>query len=70
MFDYQEQEGIMKAFIEISGALLEVVDEMIEEGYFNDRTEAVNQAVEEMLHRYKIGKLHMKEIEAEMGGDN
>jgi Arc/MetJ-type ribon-helix-helix transcriptional regulator len=60
----------MKAFIEISGALLEVIDEMIEEGYYNDRTEAVNQAVCEMLHRYKIGKLHMKEIEAEKGGIN
>ena len=55
----------MMAFIEISGALLETVDEMIEEGYFNDRTEAVNQAVEEMLHRYKVGKLHMKELEKE-----
>jgi len=60
----------MMAFIEISGDLLETVDEMIGEGYFNDRTEAVNQAVEEMLHRYKVGKLHMKEIESEKGVDN
>jgi len=51
----------MKSFVELSGALLEGVDEMVDEGYFNDRTEAVNQAVEEMLQRYKIGKLRMKE---------
>jgi Arc/MetJ-type ribon-helix-helix transcriptional regulator len=55
----------MKAFIEISKALLDGIDEMIEEGYYNDRMEAVNQAVEEMLHRYKVGKFRMKEQEAE-----
>ena len=51
----------MKSFVEISGVLLEGVDEMVDEGYFNNRIEAVNQAVEEMLQRYKIGKLRMKE---------
>lgn len=51
----------MKAFIEISKVLLEGIDEMVVEGYFNDRTEGVNQAVEEMLSRYKIGKLWMKD---------
>jgi Arc/MetJ-type ribon-helix-helix transcriptional regulator len=61
LFYYSIQEGIMKSFVELSGALLEGVDEMVDEGYFNDRTEAVNQAVEEMLQRYKIGKLRMKE---------
>ena len=61
MFYYSIQEEIMKAFVEISGVLLENLDEMVDEGYFNDRTEAVNQAVEEMLQRYKIGKLRMKE---------
>ena len=61
MFYYLNQEEIMKAFVEISGILLENLDEMVDEGYFNDRTEAVNQAVEEMLQRYKIGKLRMKE---------
>ena len=51
----------MKAFIEVSKVLLKGVDEMVEEGYFNNRTEGVNQAVEEMLSRYKIGKLRMKD---------
>ena len=50
----------MSTFVEISRALLEGIEEMVEEGYFNDRTEAVNRAVEEMLQRYKIGKLRMK----------
>ena len=51
----------MKAFIEVSKVLLKGVDEMVEEGYFNNRTEGVNQAVEEMLSRYKVGKLRMKD---------
>jgi Arc/MetJ-type ribon-helix-helix transcriptional regulator len=54
------QDGIMGAFVEISGVLLKGIEEMVEEGYFNDRTEAVNRAVEEMLQRYKIVKLRMK----------
>jgi Arc/MetJ-type ribon-helix-helix transcriptional regulator len=57
----------MKTFIEISKVLLEGVDEMVEEGYFNDRTEGVNQAVEEMLSRYKIGKLRMKDKRVKQG---
>ncbi len=51
----------MKTFIETSTILLEGIDEMVREGYFNDRTEAVNQAIKEMLDRYKLGKLRMKE---------
>jgi Arc/MetJ-type ribon-helix-helix transcriptional regulator len=51
----------MKTFVETSSILLEGIDEMIENGYFNDRTEAVNQAIKEMLDRYKLGKLRMKE---------
>jgi Arc/MetJ-type ribon-helix-helix transcriptional regulator len=57
----------MKTFIEISKVLLEGIDEMVEEGYFNDRTEGVNQAVEEMLYRYKIGKLRMKDKRLNQG---
>lgn len=59
-FYFLFQDGIMGAFVEISGVLLKGIEEMVEEGYFNDRTEAVNRAVEEMLQRYKIGKLRMK----------
>jgi Arc/MetJ-type ribon-helix-helix transcriptional regulator len=54
------QDGIMGTFVEISEVLLKGIEEMVEEGYFNDRTEAVNRAVEEMLQRYKLGKLRMK----------
>ena len=51
----------MKTFIETSSILLEGIDQMIQDGYFNDRTEAVNEAIKEMLDRYKIGKLRLKE---------
>jgi len=51
----------MKTFIETSSILLDGIDEMIQDGYFNDRTEAVNQAIKEMLDRYKLGKLRLKE---------
>ena len=58
----------MKTFVETSSILLEGIDEMIQAGYFNDRTEAVNQAIEEMLQRYKLGKLRLKE--QELGNKN
>lgn len=51
----------MKTFVETSSILLEGVDEMIREGYFHDRTEAVNEALKEMLNRYKLSKLRAKE---------
>ncbi len=51
----------MKTFAETSSILLDGIDEMIQDGYFNDRTEAVNQAIKEMLDRYKLGKLRLKE---------
>ena len=51
----------MKTFVETSSILLDGVDQMIKDGYFNDRTEAVNEAIKEMLDRYKLGKLRLKE---------
>ena len=51
----------MNTFVETSSILLDGIDEMIQDGYFNDRTEAVNQAIKEMLDRYKLGKLRLKE---------
>jgi Arc/MetJ-type ribon-helix-helix transcriptional regulator len=51
----------MKTFVETSSILMEGVDEMIHEGYFHDRSEAVNEALKEMLDRYKLGKLRAKE---------
>jgi Arc/MetJ-type ribon-helix-helix transcriptional regulator len=57
----------MKTFVETSSILLEGVDEMIREGYFHDRTEAVNEALKEMLDRYKLSKLRAKEQRAPSG---
>ena len=51
----------MKTFVETSSILMEGVDEMIREGYFHDRSEAVNEALKEMLDRYKLSKLRDKE---------
>jgi Arc/MetJ-type ribon-helix-helix transcriptional regulator len=51
----------MKTSVETSSILLEGIDEMIREGYFHDRTEAVNEALKEMLDRYKLSKLRMKD---------
>jgi Arc/MetJ-type ribon-helix-helix transcriptional regulator len=51
----------MKTFVETSSILLDGIDQMIQDGYFNDRTEAVNEALKEMLDRYKLGKLRLKE---------
>ena len=52
---------VMKTFVETSSILMEGVDEMIHEGYFHDRSEAVNEALKEMLDRYKLSKLRAKE---------
>jgi Arc/MetJ-type ribon-helix-helix transcriptional regulator len=60
----------MKTFVETSSILLAEIDEMIQAGYFNDRTEAVNQAIKEMLDRYKLSKLRMKESELYSGKRN
>jgi Arc/MetJ-type ribon-helix-helix transcriptional regulator len=51
----------MKTYVETSSILLEGIDEMVHDGYFNNRAEAVNQAIKEMLDRYKLGKLRMKD---------
>jgi Arc/MetJ-type ribon-helix-helix transcriptional regulator len=60
----------MKTFVETSSILLAEIDEMIQAGYFNDRTEAVNQAIKEMIDRYKLSKLRMKENELYSGKQN
>jgi Arc/MetJ-type ribon-helix-helix transcriptional regulator len=56
-----KRESVMKTYVETSSILLEGVDEMIHEGYFHDRTEAVNEAIKEMLDRYKLSKLRSKD---------
>ncbi|MCX8058892.1 MAG: ribbon-helix-helix domain-containing protein [Spirochaetes bacterium] len=47
--------------IEISNILLEEIDEMIKEGYFISREEAVNEACDRMIKEYKLAKLKDKD---------
>lgn len=50
-----------KTYVETSTYLLEGIDEMVREGYYKDRTEGVNDAIRQLLKRYKISKLHAKD---------
>ncbi|MFN3412031.1 MAG: ribbon-helix-helix domain-containing protein [Exilispira sp.] len=49
-----------KESIEISEILLKEIDEMIENGYYSSRTEAVNDAIDQFIKRYKLSKLKEK----------
>jgi len=49
-----------KELIEISEILLKEIDEMIKNGYYNNRIEAVNDAVDQMIKQYKLTKLKEK----------
>jgi len=51
-----------KTYVETSAYLLEEIDEMVREGYYTSRTEAVNDALRELLKRYKLSKLHAKDM--------
>ncbi len=50
-----------KAYVETSAHLLEGIDEMVKEGYYSDRTEAVNEAISLLLKNYKVSKLYAKD---------
>lgn len=50
-----------KAYVETSEYLLEGLDEMIRQGFYHDRTEAVNDAIRMLLKNYKLSKLHAKD---------
>ncbi len=50
-----------KELIEVSEILLKEIDEMISNGYYNSRAEAVNDAVDQMIKKYKLSKLKEKE---------
>jgi Arc/MetJ-type ribon-helix-helix transcriptional regulator len=52
---------VSKAYVETSEYLLEGLDEMIQEGFYHDRSEAVNDAIRALLKNYKISKLHLKD---------
>ncbi len=48
-------------YVETSTYLLEEIDEMVREGFYHDRTEAVNDAIRMLLKQYKLSKLHAKD---------
>ena len=50
-----------KTYIETSTDLLEGIDEMVREGFYRDRSEAVNDALQLLLKQYKVSKLHVKD---------
>ncbi len=47
--------------IPISEILIKEIDEMIEKGYYKDRVEAVNDACDQLLKKYKLSKLATKD---------
>ncbi|HPC37980.1 MAG TPA: ribbon-helix-helix domain-containing protein [Exilispira sp.] len=49
-----------KELIEVSEILLKEIDEMIQNGYYSNRAEAVNDAVDQMIKKYKLSKLKEK----------
>ena len=51
-----------RTYVETSTYLLEEIDEMIQEGFYHDRTEAVNEALTMLIKQYKISKLHAKDM--------
>jgi hypothetical protein len=55
------RRAVSKVFVETSTHLIEGIDEMVKEGYYANRTEAVNEAINQMLKQYKISKLHAKD---------
>ena len=50
-----------KVFVETSTHLIEGIDEMVKEGYYATRSEAVNEAISMLLKQYKISKLYAKQ---------
>ena len=50
-----------KTYVETSTYLLEGIDEMVREGYYKNRTEGVNDAIKQLLKRYKLSKLRVKD---------
>ena len=50
-----------KAYVETSTVLLEEIDGMVREGYYHDRSEAVNDAIRMLIKQYKLSKLRAKD---------
>ena len=51
-----------RAYVETSDYLLTGLDEMIRQGLYRDRTEAVNDALRLLIKQYKLSKLHAKDV--------
>jgi Arc/MetJ-type ribon-helix-helix transcriptional regulator len=58
---YRRRREVNKVYVETSAHLLAGIDEMVKEGYYSDRTEAVNEAISMLLKQYKISKLYAKD---------
>ena len=59
----QKEDGkVSRTYVETSTYLLEEIDEMIQEGFYHDRTEAVNEALTMLIKQYKVSKLHDKDM--------
>jgi metal-responsive CopG/Arc/MetJ family transcriptional regulator len=63
----QEALEVSRTYVETSTYLLEEVDGMIQEGFYHDRTEAVNEALRMLIKQYKISKLHAKDMRSRTG---
>jgi Arc/MetJ-type ribon-helix-helix transcriptional regulator len=58
----KEGGKVSRTYVETSTYLLEEIDEMIQEGFYHDRTEAVNEALRMLIKQYKVSKLHAKDL--------
>jgi Arc/MetJ-type ribon-helix-helix transcriptional regulator len=52
---------VSKTYVETSTELLEGIDEMVREGYYANRSEGINDALQKLLRLYKVSKLHAKD---------
>jgi Arc/MetJ-type ribon-helix-helix transcriptional regulator len=52
---------VSKTYVETSSDLLVGVDRMVKDGFYHDRTEAVNDAIQQLLKAYKLSKLYVKD---------
>lgn len=53
--------AVSKTYVETSSDLLAGIDRMVKDGFYHDRTEAVNDAIQQLLKAYKLSKLHVKD---------
>jgi Arc/MetJ-type ribon-helix-helix transcriptional regulator len=52
---------VSKTYVETSSELLAGIDRMVKDGFYHDRTEAVNDAIQQLLKAYKLSKLYVKD---------